>query len=175
MQQTWENVHSHNLCVITMADIETQIKAQGDLVRELKAKKADSVAVRMFRWRSYLTSNLFTDTSRSRETDCDEGASTSRKRRHGDEVCAKVSARHKRLWSKTSELFYTEWLKASFSLQMAIREKVLDKVIAVFKRHGAESIDTPVFELRVSAFEIKCQEVLLFSWNSHGKIRRGGW
>ena len=33
--------------------------------------------------------------------------------------------------------------------QMAIREKVLDAVIKVFKRHGAESIDTPVFELKV--------------------------
>lgn len=31
---------------------------------------------------------------------------------------------------------------------MAVREKVLDKVIKVFKRHGAETIDTPIFELR---------------------------
>ncbi|XP_040571937.1 histidine--tRNA ligase, cytoplasmic isoform X2 [Lepeophtheirus salmonis] len=30
--------------------------------------------------------------------------------------------------------------------QMAVREKVLSKVIQVFKRHGAETIDTPVFE-----------------------------
>ena len=33
--------------------------------------------------------------------------------------------------------------------QMAIREKVLDIVIKAFKRHGAEAIDTPVFELKV--------------------------
>ena len=33
-------------------------------------------------------------------------------------------------------------------LQMAVREKVLDKVVHVFKRHGAATIDTPVFELR---------------------------
>ena len=33
--------------------------------------------------------------------------------------------------------------------QMAIRGKVLDKVISVFKKHGAETIDTPVFELKV--------------------------
>lgn len=32
--------------------------------------------------------------------------------------------------------------------QMAIRGKVLDRVIKVFKRHGAETIDTPVFELK---------------------------
>ena len=32
--------------------------------------------------------------------------------------------------------------------QMAVREKVLDVVIKAFKRHGAETIDTPVFELK---------------------------
>lgn len=34
--------------------------------------------------------------------------------------------------------------------QMAIRSSVLDKVVAVFKKHGAETIDTPIFELKVS-------------------------
>lgn len=33
--------------------------------------------------------------------------------------------------------------------QMALRLKVLEKIISVFKRHGAETIDTPVFELKV--------------------------
>ena len=33
--------------------------------------------------------------------------------------------------------------------QMAVRESVIKKVIEVFKRHGAETIDTPVFELKV--------------------------
>lgn len=32
--------------------------------------------------------------------------------------------------------------------QMALRMDVLDKVTSVFKKHGAESIDTPVFELK---------------------------
>ena len=32
--------------------------------------------------------------------------------------------------------------------QMAIREKVLNKIINVFKCHGAVTIDTPVFELK---------------------------
>ena len=32
--------------------------------------------------------------------------------------------------------------------QMAIREKVLNKIINVFKVHGAVTIDTPVFELK---------------------------
>lgn len=34
--------------------------------------------------------------------------------------------------------------------QMALRLAVLDKIVTVFKRHGAETIDTPVFELKVS-------------------------
>lgn len=33
--------------------------------------------------------------------------------------------------------------------QMALRLGVLDKVAAVFKRHGAVTIDTPIFELKV--------------------------
>ena len=33
---------------------------------------------------------------------------------------------------------------------MAIRESVIKKVVDVFKRHGAETIDTPVFELKVT-------------------------
>ncbi|XP_038627348.1 histidine--tRNA ligase, cytoplasmic [Tachyglossus aculeatus] len=32
--------------------------------------------------------------------------------------------------------------------QMAVREKVFDAIISCFKRHGAEVIDTPVFELK---------------------------
>ncbi|XP_004397824.1 PREDICTED: histidine--tRNA ligase, cytoplasmic isoform X2 [Odobenus rosmarus divergens] len=32
--------------------------------------------------------------------------------------------------------------------QMAIREKVFDVIVSCFKRHGAEVIDTPVFELK---------------------------
>lgn len=42
--------------------------------------------------------------------------------------------------------------------QMTIRNNVLQKIVAVFKRHGAECIDTPVFELRVISQKIflKC-------------------
>lgn len=32
--------------------------------------------------------------------------------------------------------------------QMALRQSVLEKIVKVFKRHGAETIDTPVFELK---------------------------
>lgn len=38
--------------------------------------------------------------------------------------------------------------------QMAIREKVFNTIISSFKRHGAETIDTPVFELKVESLRI---------------------
>lgn len=31
---------------------------------------------------------------------------------------------------------------------MTLRQSVLEKIIAVFQKHGAETIDTPVFELK---------------------------
>lgn len=34
--------------------------------------------------------------------------------------------------------------------QMMLRQNVLDKIIGIFKKHGGEAIDTPVFELKVS-------------------------
>lgn len=41
--------------------------------------------------------------------------------------------------------------------QMAIREKVFNIITSCFKRHGAETIDTPVFELKVqSPHESSC-------------------
>jgi len=33
--------------------------------------------------------------------------------------------------------------------QMVVREKILDKIISCFKRHGAKGLDTPAFELKV--------------------------
>ena len=33
--------------------------------------------------------------------------------------------------------------------QMAIRERVFSTIIDTFKRHGAETLETPVFELKV--------------------------
>lgn len=38
------------------------------------------------------------------------------------------------------------------SHQMMLRQGVLDKIIEVFKKHGGEAFDTPVFELKVTFF-----------------------
>uniref|UniRef100_A0AAX7SYI5 histidine--tRNA ligase n=1 Tax=Astatotilapia calliptera TaxID=8154 RepID=A0AAX7SYI5_ASTCA len=50
---------------------------------------------------------------------------------------------------KTSEHFiFCSGTRDYNPKQMAIREKVFNTIIRCFKRHGAETIDTPVFELK---------------------------
>lgn len=44
--------------------------------------------------------------------------------------------------------------------QMALRNSVLSKIETVFKRHGAETIETPVFELKVRL----AYDCSLFMW-----------
>jgi histidyl-tRNA synthetase len=38
--------------------------------------------------------------------------------------------------------------------EMAIREKVFETVISCFKRHGAVTIETPLFELKVTHYNL---------------------
>ncbi|KYQ57042.1 Histidyl-tRNA synthetase, cytoplasmic, partial [Trachymyrmex zeteki] len=45
--------------------------------------------------------------------------------------------------------------------QMALRLGVLEKIISVFKRHGAETIDTPVFELKINSKLISILLILI--------------
>lgn len=47
--------------------------------------------------------------------------------------------------------------------QMMLRQGVLDRIIEVFKRHGGEAIDTPVFELKVGARFIQVTATELFA------------
>ena len=61
---------------------------------------------------------------------------------------------------------------------MALRLAVLDKIVAVFKKHGAETLDTPVFERKVSkvllAFPLTLrpsfQEVLTGKYGEDSKL-----
>ena len=43
---------------------------------------------------------------------------------------------------------------------MAVREGVFDTIVSCFKRHGAETIDTPVFELKVRLSVVKYGGIL---------------
>lgn len=55
--------------------------------------------------------------------------------------------------------------------QMALRLSVFNKIVGVFKKHGAETIDTPVFELKVSlSFPLNCvkfNEIWVKTWQLH--------
>jgi len=101
----------------TMADseaIKEQIKIQGEVVRKLKAEKAD-------------------------------------KERITEEVSKLLALKASLGGDEPSKKFVLKCPKGTRDYnpeQMAIREGVFNTIIATFKRHGAETIDTPVFELK---------------------------
>ncbi|XP_022904741.1 histidine--tRNA ligase, cytoplasmic isoform X2 [Onthophagus taurus] len=106
--------------MLDKAKIEQQIQQQGDLVRQLKAAKE------------------------SKEKIAEEVAKLL-------ELKAQLKIDDDPTEATVGQKFILKTPKGTRDYgpqQMAIRQSVLDKVISVFKRHGAESIDTPVFELK---------------------------
>lgn len=95
-----------------------KIKAQGDVVRKLKADKAEKT-----------------------EIDKQVAKLKALKLELGDETPAQNGG------GKVS-LKTAKGVRDYEPRQMAVREKVFSKIVSVFKRHGAETIDTPVFELK---------------------------
>lgn len=107
---------------ITMSDVKEtladQIKQQGDVVRKLKAAKESKERI--------------------------------------DEEVAKLLALKAKLGEENGPAsapgkFLLKTPKGTRDYnpqQMALRLSVLEKIIQVFKKHGAETIDTPVFELK---------------------------
>ena len=49
-------------------------------------------------------------------------------------------------------LFFSKGTRDYDPKQMKIREKVIEKLVGIFKRHGAVTIETPLFELKVMDF-----------------------
>jgi len=96
--------------------IMEKIKEQGDIVRKLKAQKAEKEEI--------------------------------------DQQVAKLKALKLELGGEAPTGGNKLILKTAKGVrdyeprQMAVREKVLAKIVGVFKKHGAETIDTPVFELK---------------------------
>jgi len=98
------------------AKIMEQIKQQGDVVRKLKAEKAE---------KSQIDEQVAKLKALKLELGEDSGASSGK------------------LILKTAK-----GTRDYDPRQMAIREKVFNKIVSIFKLHGAETIDTPVFELK---------------------------
>ncbi|KAG8228998.1 hypothetical protein J437_LFUL009161 [Ladona fulva] len=95
------------------SDIQEKVKRQGEIVRKLKAEKAD-------------IEKITQEVNKLLEL----------KSQLGDEAPQKFT------------LKTPKGTRDYGPQQMAVRNRVLEKIITVFKRHGAETIDTPVFELK---------------------------
>lgn len=103
------------------AEILDKIKVQGDLVRKLKAEKAtkDQIDEQVKKLKAL-------------KLELGEDAATPQGGGGGGKMILKT-AKGTRDYNPG---------------QMAIREKVFGKIVEIFKRHGAETIETPVFELK---------------------------
>jgi len=106
------------------AEIQEKIKVQGDLVRKLKSQKAtkDQIDEEVKKLKA-LKLELGDDAPAPQQGGGGGG---------GGKVILKT-AKGTRDYNPG---------------QMAIREKVFGKIVEIFKRHGAETIETPVFELK---------------------------
>ncbi|XP_032332811.1 histidine--tRNA ligase, cytoplasmic isoform X3 [Camelus ferus] len=120
------------------AALEELVRLQGERVRGLKQQKASAEQVRPRRQ--------------------GRGQSKAEEDRAGV-VCTEIEEEVAKLLKLKAQLGPDEG-KQKFVLktpkgtrdysprQMAVREKVFEVIISCFKRHGAEVIDTPVFELK---------------------------
>jgi len=100
------------------SDLAAKVAAQGDLVRKLKQEKADKEKINE-------------EVEKLKALKLEMGGDSSANAPPGKFVLKTA---------KGTRDFQPE--------QMAVRERVLEVVVAAFKRHGAETIDTPVFELK---------------------------
>ncbi|XP_075212263.1 histidine--tRNA ligase isoform X2 [Lycorma delicatula] len=107
-----------------MSDIKEklleEVKEQGDVVRKLKAAKADKDKV------ADEVAKLLALKAKVQAIDAEDG----------DDPSGKYILKT----PKGTRDYGPE--------EMALRNSVLEKIVAVFKRHGAETIDTPIFELK---------------------------
>ncbi|XP_013387295.1 histidine--tRNA ligase, cytoplasmic isoform X2 [Lingula anatina] len=101
------------MATVDRAEIQEKIKVQGEVVRKLKADKADKEQI--------------------------------------EQEVAKLLELKAQIGDDGAKKFVLKTPKGTRDYspqQMAIREGVFDTIISCFKRHGAETIDTPVFELK---------------------------
>jgi len=101
-----------------MSDIQDKIKEQGDIVRKLKAEKASK-------------DQIDEEVKKLKALKLELGGDVAPVQQGG------------KLILKTAK-----GTRDYNPAQMAIREKVFNKIVSIFKIHGAETIDTPVFELK---------------------------
>eukprot|EP00088_Acartia_fossae_P037189 TRINITY_DN3835_c0_g1_i10.p1 TRINITY_DN3835_c0_g1~~TRINITY_DN3835_c0_g1_i10.p1 ORF type:complete len:530 (+),score=145.81 TRINITY_DN3835_c0_g1_i10:66-1655(+) len=122
-------------------DLQQKIKEQGDLVRKLKAEKAikEEIDKEVAKLKA-LKLELGEDAGGAKNGP--QGGKGSPKKGGGGNQGDSKSGGGK-LILKTAK-----GTRDYEPAQMAIREKVFQKITNIFKLHGAETIETPVFELK---------------------------
>ncbi|KAH8414737.1 hypothetical protein KR215_001613 [Drosophila sulfurigaster] len=141
----------------TREQILEQIKLQGDLVRQLKASKeskekplAPSSVERAFS----TTVGQQVKAQQQQQQQLLQEQQQQQQMNKIDEEVSRLLALKAKLGgdaAPTNQKFTLKTPKGTRDYapqQMTLRQGVLDKIIQVFKRHGGEAIDTPVFELK---------------------------
>lgn len=150
-----------------MTTIEDKIKEQGDVVRKLKAEKAtkekiDEEVTRLKALKAELAQDNKQAPNPEIEAKIKEQGDIVRKLKSDkapkeeiDEAVVKLKALKLQLQpgceAQAGGKLILKTAKGTRDYQpaqMAVREKVFTRIIDTFKRHGAETIDTPVFELK---------------------------
>ena len=150
-----------------MTTIEDKIKEQGDVVRKLKAEKAtkekiDEEVTRLKALKAELAQANKPAPNPEIEAKIKEQGDIVRKLKSDkapkeeiDEAVVKLKALKLQLQpgceAQAGGKLILKTAKGTRDYQpaqMAVREKVFTRIIDTFKRHGAETIDTPVFELK---------------------------
>lgn len=111
----------------TKENLEQQVRVQGDLVRKLKAAKESK-------------ERIAEEVSKLLDLKAQAQARTASLSEDGPHPTENVNQKFTLKTPKGTRDYSPE--------QMALRLSVLNKIISVFKKHGAETIDTPVFELK---------------------------
>lgn len=146
--------------------IEDRIKEQGDKVRKLKSEKAakeqiDEEVTKLKALKAELAQANKPAPNPELEAKIKEQGDLVRKLKADkaakeviDEAVERLKALKLQLQPNNEQAGGKLILKTAKGTrdyqpsQMAVREKVFSRIIGTFKRHGAETIDTPVFELK---------------------------
>ena len=156
-----------NFVKMTNVTIEEKVKQQGDLVRKLKSQKAEKEKINEEVAKLKALKEELSQASKPapnpeleakikaqgdivRQLKADKASKDVI-----DEAVDKLKALKLQLnpstEQQTSGKLILKTAKGTRDYQppqMAVREKVFSRIINTFKRHGAETIDTPVFELK---------------------------
>ncbi|KAH8367836.1 hypothetical protein KR084_003306 [Drosophila pseudotakahashii] len=148
---------------VTREQILEQIKLQGELVRQLKAAKEVKEKTAPSGGGRANSSGVPAQQQRQQQQQeqpqKQQQAQEQQQQQHeqllqiDDEVARLLALKAKLLGdaAPTNQKFTLKTPKGTRDYgpqQMTLRQGVLDKIIQVFKRHGGEAIDTPVFELK---------------------------